>query len=134
LRHNALCMGLIMDTAQLNVGFIEQCIDKEKYGKVIITSDDAEHFAEKTIPLIKQYLPLIVLFYLLSSIVLYTRQDKNSLSFFLYNMVGWWLIFLIGCKLRVYVYFFEPWVEMIFGGTAWLLLRNDRWYNYQKAI
>lgn len=110
---------LIMDSSKISLQYVKKFIDPKKYGNYWISKDDIAHFINNSFPLILENKTYILLFYLMLLSILYKKPKHTAYTIILFNLTAWFIVFLIGCKLRVYPYFFEPWLSVIVGGSLY---------------
>lgn len=131
IRYKALARYmLLMDSSQIDLDFIKRCIDSEKYGSFLISSNDIEHLITNSLPLIWQYKIFILLLYSLLIGFLINGGSRKSIMVVLYNFVGWTFVFMIGCKLVIHPNFIEPWLAVLFGGSIWII--SSKSHNIKK--
>jgi hypothetical protein len=116
---------LIIDSAQITNQFIASVIDHSKYGSAKINKTDFLHFTKKGVPVIKQHLYFIVLFYVLLLLILIATNRKELFSFVVWNISCWAVVVAIAMKLNTYPYFFQSWLGLLFGGSLWILTTKN---------
>lgn len=133
MRYRALTeYFLISDSAQINIGFIARVVDNNKYLSLGITQSDFAHLLKKSLPVIKKYKEVILLFYLLLLIAGYNRSG-TIFTVILFNLFCWLIVLVIGMKLSMYNYFLAPWLAITFGASLYFLSTQKPFNLIQKT-
>lgn len=133
MRYRALTeYFLISDSAQINIDFIARVVDNNKYLSLGITQSDFAHLLKKSLPVVRKYKELILLFYLLLLIAGYNRSG-TFFTVILFNIFCWLIVLVIGMKLSMYNYFLAPWLAITFGASLYFLFIQKPFNFMQKT-
>lgn len=118
--------GLITDSTQISLSFVNRLVDHEKLNLWGINQDDISHFWKAFSPWLQSHKWILVMLYLTLFILCYGQTRRLWIMLFIIHLAVWGVVIFIGLKISMYDYFIEPWLAMLFGISYFIICRDSR--------